>query len=512
MIAHLVTFPVVVPLATAALLIALPVERLPWQRLLSIAACVVQLAVAAALVAASATGEVRIYALGGWPAPFGIVLVADRLAALMVMITAIVAVAAVVYAAAGWDARGRFFHPLIQFLLVGLNGAFLTGDLFNLFVFFEVLLIASYCLLVHGLGTARLRAGLHYVVINLAASALFLVAVSLLYGVTGTLNIIDLASRVAHAPPSDAPLIASAALLLLVVFGVKAAAFPLYFWLPGAYAAASAPVAALFAIMTKVGVYAIIRVHGQVFGPHAGDVALVAAPWVVPVGLATIVLGVAGALAARSLPGLVAYLTVASAGTALAAAGFFTAGGLSAAIFYTAQSALVISALFLLADLIAAQRGAAADSMQAARPVAQSTLLGTLFVVTGMWVAAVPPFAGFLGKLMILQAVRAEAPDVWGWVWIVVLGTGLGALIGVARAGSAVFWRVLPAAPENVPTSAFAVAPAVALVAAGALIVAFAAPLKSFTDATAAQLLDRSAYGGADLFPRSATTEARGAR
>ena len=270
---------------------------------------------------------VQPYFVGDWPAPFGIVLVLDRLAALMLAIAAVIALAALAAAVAGerpWDARGRFFHPLFQFQLMGLNGAFLTGDLFNLFVFFEVLLVASYCLLLHGQGDARLRAGLHYVVVNLAASALFLVGVALLYSITGTLNLADLALRVPRVPPPDAPLVRAAALLLLVVFGVKAAAFPLYLWLPRAYAAAAAPVAALFALMTKVGVYSIVRVHGVVFGPDAGEAALVAAPWLAPAALATALLGVVGALAAPTLGRMAAYLTVASVGTLLIAVGAFS--------------------------------------------------------------------------------------------------------------------------------------------------------------------------------------------
>jgi len=489
---HLVSLPVVVPLAAAALLVGLSVERLRAQRWVSIAACAAQLAIAAAVLDATAAGAVRTYALGAWAAPFGIVLVADRLAALMLALAAVVALAALIHATRGWDARGRHFHALFQFQLVGLNGAFLTGDLFNLFVFFEVLLIASYCLLVHGLGADRLRAALHYVVINLAASALFLVAVSLLYGVTGTLNMADLAQRVQQASPADDALVATAALLLLVVFGVKAAAFPLYFWLPGAYAAASAPVAALFAIMTKVGVYAIIRVHGQVFGPDAGPVALVAAPWLVPAALATLVLGVAGALAARTLATMVAYLTIASAGTALAAVGLLTADGLSAAIYYMAQSTLVVAALFLLVELVAEQRGEAADTLEPGRPVAHPALLGTLFLVAGLTIVGVPPFSGFIGKLMILQAAREAAAGLW--VWVALLVTGFAALVGVARAGSAIFWRILPVAPAPTRLRPVAVLPAAGLVAAGMLMVALAAPLQSFADAAAAQILDSRAH------------------
>ena len=174
----------------------------------------------------------------------------------------------------GWDTHGRHFHPLYQFQLMGLGGAFVTGDLFNLFVFFEVLLIASYALLLHGQGRERLRAGIQYVALNLTASALFLIGVSLIYAVTGTLNLADLSLRVAEVRGTEAVVLKAAALILLVVFGLKAAMLPLYLWLPATYAAASAPVAALFALMTKVGVYSIVRVHGVVFGDAAGDAAL----------------------------------------------------------------------------------------------------------------------------------------------------------------------------------------------------------------------------------------------
>src|SRR5690606_2213561 len=231
------------------------------------------------------------YRLGDWPAPFGIVLVLDRLSALMLVLTAAVALFSLLHAVQGQDRAGPLYHPLFQLQLVGLNGAFLTGDLFNLFVFFEILLIASYCLLVHGSTAPRLRAGVHYVVLNLAGSSLFLIAVGTLYGVTGTLNMADMAQKVALLGAPDAALVRSAALLLLVVFALKAALVPLYFWLPAAYSAASAPVAALFAIMTKVGVYSIVRVYTLIFGSGGGVAAEVATPWLLPLALLTVVLG-----------------------------------------------------------------------------------------------------------------------------------------------------------------------------------------------------------------------------
>ncbi|HCP05301.1 MAG TPA: monovalent cation/H+ antiporter subunit D, partial [Pseudomonas sp.] len=254
---HLPILPVLVPMFAGALLLVLGAS-MDTKRALSLLATFLQIPLAAMLVVEAGQG-IGVYDLGNWMPPFGIVLVVDRLSALLLLVTAILAAAAIIYAVRGDDAAGRNFHPLFQFQLMGINGAFLTGDLFNLFVFFEVLLISSYALLLHGAGSARVRSGLHYLLLNLTGSALFLIAVGTLYGVTGTLNMADMALRVRELDPADAPLVGAAGMLLLVVFGLKTAVFPLYFWLPRAYAAAGAPVAALFAIMTKVGLYSILR-------------------------------------------------------------------------------------------------------------------------------------------------------------------------------------------------------------------------------------------------------------
>jgi len=505
-IAHLCALPVLIPLFAGALLLVAGDRRAGLNRAVGIIATSVQLAVAIAIALRAASGEFDVYSLGDWPAPFGIVLVADRLAALMLLLAMIVAMAALVYAICGWDRQGRHFHAFFQFQLMGLAGAFLTGDLFNLFVFFEVLLIASYCLLVHGRGPERLRAGVHYVVLNLAGSALFLVGVSLLYGVTGTLNMADLALRVRDIAPADVPFAKAAALLLLVVFALKAALFPLYFWLPTGYAATSAPVAALFAIMTKVGAYSIIRVFSLVFGPDAGPLALVAAPWLLPVGIVTVIAGVAGALAASTLRGLIAYLTVVSAGTIAAAFSLATAESLSATLFYLVHSTLVTAALFLLAELVAAQRGDAADALRPAAPVAQPAILGGLMMLLAASAAGLPPFPGFLGKVLILQSALTTAHAVS--IWTTILVAGLLSVVGLARAGSHVFWKVLPGAPAAAAgASLTATAAAVAIAAIGVLVAVLAGPIKTFTDAAAADLAAPGRYAervlGASYDPRA---------
>ncbi|MGL4807852.1 MAG: proton-conducting transporter membrane subunit, partial [Giesbergeria sp.] len=382
---------------------------------------------------------------------------------------------------------------------MGLSGAFVTGDLFNLFVFFEVLLIASYVLMVHGQGRERMRAGLHYVVLNLVASALFLIGLALVYALTGTLNMADLALRVARLDAEQATLLKSAAMVLLVVFGLKAAIAPLYLWLPATYAASSAPVAALFAIMTKVGVYSIIRVHGVILGEHAGHAALAVQAWLLPAALATTALGVLGALAAHSLARLVAYLTVASVGTILAAVGLFTPAALSAALYYLLHSTVVVAALFLLVELVASQRGPAADRLQPAAPVAQPVLLGLMLLLGAASAAGLPPLPGFLGKLMVLQSA-AQTPA-HAWVWAVVLGAGLLSLVGLARAGVILFWNVLPnhATHSHAGGSLRLTGATLGLLALSLVLAIAAAPIKRYTDATAAQLADQGAYARAVL-------------
>jgi multicomponent K+:H+ antiporter subunit D len=379
---------------------------------------------------------------------------------------------------------------------MGLNGAFLTGDLFNLFVFFEVLLTASYGLLLHGRGAERLRAGFHYVVVNLAASALFLLGAALLYAVTGTLTLADLALRVPQVAPPEVPLVRAAALLLLAVFAVKAAVFPLYLWLPRAYAAAPPPVAALFAIMTKVGVYAIVRVHGSVFGADAGAAALVAGPWLLWGALATAALGAVGAFAAATLARMVAYLAVASVGTLLVGVAVSSGASLGAALYYLVHSTLAIAALFLLAERIAAQRAVAGDRFAPDAPVAEALALGAAFAVGAASVAGLPPFSGFVGKLALLQSTAALPAT--ALVWTVLLATGFVAMIALARAGSALFWKTVDAAPAARGPAA-GLAPVLALLACGMALAIGAAPVQRYTDAAARQLADQRPYAAAVL-------------
>lgn len=506
---HWIVAPVVLPALMAAFIVMAARFDLLLQRTLSIAATLALLAIAAGLFALAQDGVPRPYLLGDWPAPFGIVLVLDRLSALMLVLTQLLAVAVVLYAAGGWDRQGRHFHALFQFQLMGVNGAFLTGDVFNLFVFFEVLLIASYGLFLHGAGVRRLVTGFKYVTVNLVASTLFLFAVGTIYAVTGTLNMADLAVKAGQIGAQEAGLLRAGVALLLVVFAVKAALVPLHLWLPGTYGAACPPVAALFAIMTKVGAYAILRVHLMVFGGEGSPAAGLAEPWLVPGAVAALLLGTLGLLAARSLQRLAAWSVIASMGTLLLVLAVPGADATSAALYYLAHSTVAAAALFLLADLVAERRGPVRDELVAAPAFPQLDLLAGGFLLAAVASAGLPPLSGFLGKLWVLGALRAHPG--WPWLWTAILATSLLGLLAYARAGSRLFWKpaALPAPAEPGPRP-----PVLPLVATGALVglpillAAFAGPAGRTLEATAAQLHERTPYVEAVLGPRPAARRA----
>ncbi|MDI6625077.1 MAG: monovalent cation/H+ antiporter subunit D [Brevundimonas sp.] len=496
-ISLLVAAAVVLPAVVGAASVLMLRHRLDASRLVSLGACLALVGIAAALVVHASGGTTESYALGNWRAPFGIVLVLDRLSAMMLLLTAGLATVVMTYAVAtGMDRKGWHFHPLFQFQLLGLNGAFLTGDLFNLFVFFEVLLIASYGLLLHGQGPMRLKAGVQYVVINLVGSTLFLIGVGLLYGVTGTLNMADLAVKVAAAPAGDQGLIAASALILTVVFALKAAVVPLHFWLPGAYSAATGAVAALFAIMTKVGAYAIIRTSTLIFGEDAGAAAFVAGPWLLPAAIATTFIGFIGLFAARGLREMAAWSVIGSMGMLLSAISVFRVEAMGPALYYVLHSTLAGAALFLVADLIGKRRGEHGDALTLGPRFRQSGLLSGLFFLTAIGVVGLPPLSGFIGKLLILDGVR-ETPAA-AWIWGTILITTLIGVLAFARAGSLLFWKSAEVEGE-IPTRALrgrvvGVAAAGGLLAALALLTVLAGPVTAYTAAAAEQLFEPRAY------------------
>ena len=508
---HLLIAPVALPLVAAAIMLAWGGERRRnANAVLNLISTFALVAIAVMLARdadVSPNGVARVYRLGNWPAPFGIVLVVDRLAALMVLLTSLLASAAAVFSLARWHRVGVLFHPLFQFLLMGVNGSFLTGDLFNLFVFFEVLLAASYGLALHGSGAARVKAGLHYIVINLAASLLFLIGVSLIYGVSGTLNMADLAARVPAISANDRALLEAGAGILAIAFLAKAGIWPLCFWLPGTYAAAPAPAAAIFAILTKVGVYVLLRLGLLVFGVDAGASAQFGAEWLLLGGIATVLFGAIGSLASQDMARLASYSVLVSSGTVLAAVGLGKTGMTAAALYYLASSTLGISAFFLLIELIERDKEPGADVIAVTRELygeeaeldaeevgiaipATMGMLGVAFMGCALVISGLPPLSGFIGKFALLTtALNSNAADVPASVWaflVVLILSGLFAIIAMARVGIREFWaspeRTVPHVRliEIVPVAGLLVLCAVQTVQAG--------PVMRYLQATAQSL------------------------
>ena len=354
---------------------------------------------------------------------------------------------------------------------------------------------------------------------NLVGSTLFLFALGTLYAATGTLNIADLVVKVQESSADDSGLIRVAAMLLLIVFGIKAALVPLHFWLPATYANAPAPVAALFAIMTKVGAYAIIRIHGTAFGPDNPATDTLIGDWLFPLALLTIALGAVGVLGARRVGPLLSYAVVGSMGTLLLAVSVFDPYATTTALYYLIHSTFSAAALFLLADLIVARRGNDWLGLQPA--TMHNGLFAALFFVAAIGMVGMPPLSGFLGKLMILDAL--SAPEVIGWAWTAILVASLLSILGFARAGSILFWKSTSASMNTadvsntaaaqdhrsapIPAVGFDVAPAMLAVALLVALAATAGPVTSYLEATSAQIYESSGYVDAVL--NGASEEAR---
>ncbi len=437
---HLPVLPIVVPLLAGAWLLFFAESRRLPRLVITLLATLAQLAAAVTMVwlTTDAVPEIwprgiGVYAIGGWQAPFGIVLVVDRLSALMVALNVTLALSVIVYSIGRWDRMGVHYHSLLQFLLMGLNGAFLTGDLFNLFVFFEILLVSSYALLLHGGGPQRTRMALHFIAVNLTASFAFLIGIAMIYSVAGTLNMAEIAWKWRVMLPDERSIAQTGAAILGIAFLVKAAAWPLNFWLPGAYHAAGAPVAAIFTITTKVGVYAMLRAGSLLedqSSPFGGD-------WLFYLAIATMLFGIVGMLASRQLPRLVAFVVILSSGTILAALGFGKPMMIAAALYYMVGSVCGTAAFFMLTGMAERMRTAMPDlADRAATPPPSYTafavgeppdplspddevgtalpaamaFLGLAFVCCALLVTGMPPLAGFIAKFaMVAVAIDVTA-------------------------------------------------------------------------------------------------------
>lgn len=470
---HLIIVPVLLPLISGAVMLLLDERHRRLKAGISIATTTALLIVSIMLLQLADTpadgsgGEsIGVYQLGNWPAPFGIVLVLDRLSALMLVLTSILAIASLLYSLARWHRAGPRFQTIFQLLLMGLNGAFLTGDLFNLFVFFEVLLAASYGLVLHGGGVVRVKAGLAYIAINLTASLLFLIGASLIYGATGTLNMADLAYRMGTVSFDSGMLAGAGAAILGTAFLMKAGAWPLNFWLPTTYAAASAPVAAVFAIMSKLGIYVILRLSTLLFGSETSVLFQFGDEWLLICGMLTIVFGTIGVLASQSMSRLAGCSVIISSGTLIAAIGIGDASVIGTALFYLVSSTFTIAAFFLLIELVERLRDPGADVLAVTMEAygesddedhepeeigvsipATIAILGGSFLACALLLSGLPPLSGFIAKFGMISAMLdmngdVIEPSTWALISLLTI-SGLATMIAMTRTGITSFWARL---------------------------------------------------------------------
>jgi multicomponent K+:H+ antiporter subunit D len=518
---HLPILPILIPLLAGAGP-ALVDDRHHRTKLAigSVATILLLVIALALLIGSQGPSRTVTYQIGDWPAPYGIVLVVDRLSALMVALTSSIAVCALVFSAARWHRAGQHFHSLYQLFRLGINGAFLTGDLFNLFVFFEILLAASYGLALHGSGTSRVKASLHYVAMNLATSSLFLIGATAIYGVVGTLNMADLAVRIPMLAPSEHGLLQTGAAILGIAFLVKAGMWPLGLWLPNTYGSAAPPVAAMFAVLSKVGVYVIIRLTSLLFGDGAGPSAHFGDVWLQYGGLATIVFGAIGVLASQGVGRIACFSVLVSSGTLLAVIGYEDASVTAGALYYLVGSTLALSCLFLLVELMERGRSPGDDVLAVTleaygdddEPVHEQevgaatpgtlTALGLAFTCCAILVAGIPPLSGFLGKFAMLDAVfglddgTGIRPGIWVLALVLIV-SGLAATIALMRSGINTFWvsfeGIVPA------IRAVEIIPILTLLALAVFISLYAEPVMAFMQQAATSLYDPSEYVGTVL-------------
>ncbi|WP_308257589.1 Na+/H+ antiporter subunit D [Pseudonocardia lacus] len=496
----IITLPVLLPLLGAAVSVVFARSAM-LQRVVGIVVLAAVAALAAVLLVMADTSGPVVASLGGWAAPVGIALVADRLSALLLLVSSLVTLAVLVYAIDqriadyGRGTASTTFHPMYLMLSAGVSLAYLTGDLFTLFVAFEVMLTASYVLISRRTSATRVRAGMTYVTVSLMSSLLFLTAIALVYAATGTVNLADLAGRM-DALPGELRTVLG--LMLLVVFGIKAAIVPLHFWLPDSYPNAPGPVAALFAgLLTKVGFYALLRTQTLLFSRDE--------PWMLMLVLAvaTMLVGALGALAQNDLNRLLSFLLVSHIGFMLFGLAVFDPEGVGGAALYAAHHITVLATLFLVSGLITRRTGTVAlDQMGGLARTAPG--LAVLFAIPAMTLAGLPPTAGFVAKLALLEA-GVGVGNAAVAVAAVVMVASLLTLVALVRVWVRVFWgEPRPPLPDDDPddevvvgtaaTAAPMYAATAGLVAVSLAIAVFAGPLTEITDRAGTDLLDRGPY------------------
>lgn len=512
-LAEILVLPVLLPLITGALLVLINERHHKLKFVINQCSTVLMLALAIGILIVTdgpATGEqLLVYLAANWVPPFGIVLVGDRLSALFMVLAALLANCALIFSYSRWARLGVHFHTLFQLLLMGINGAVLTGDLFNLFVFFEVMLAASYGLLLHGYNITRIRAGMQYIVVNLVASVFFLLGIALVYAATGTLNFADLAIKIPELADTQRQMLHTAAAILAVTFLTKSAMWPLGFWLPTTYSAASPPVTAMLVLLTKVGVYVILRLNYLLFGNDAGASANFGNDFLLIGGLLTLAFGAVGLLASQDSGRIASYSAVISSGTLLALVGYGENITLSAMLFYLISSTLAVAAFVLLTELIE-RIYTPADSVLALSmeffamdeekkesagvviPAAMA-FLGLTFAACALIMAGLPPLSGFIAKFSILHQLLQSRNDFSSWLlFALLIIAGLTAIISLMRFGVRSFWTAQAAQSPRLKISE--ASPVLALLLLCISMAILAAPLNSLLERVTDDLLQTNRY------------------
>jgi multicomponent Na+:H+ antiporter subunit D len=482
----LLALPILLPLATAIALQLLP-RRRELQRMVAFCGALTILASAIAILVRVTGHGIQVLQMGSWPAPFGITLVADLFSSLLVLMVGILGTVITAHSFSGVDPRREAFgfHALIHVLLMGVSGAFLTGDIFNLYVWFEVMLIGSFVLMSLHRTRAQLHAAFTYVGLNLLASAFLLTAIGLLYGQAGTLNLADLARA---WPERRTPALdGSIAMLFLTAFGIKAGLFPLFFWLPASYHTPPAQVSALLAgLLTKVGVYAMIRIFTLLFPDPGMDVYAL----VLVLSVTTMVVGLVGAIGQSDVRRVLSFNLVGHIGFTTIGLALWTPAALGGSILYVLHHMLVITSLYLLSGLFLRQRRttnlAALGGMYREQP-----LVATLAMVPLFSLAGVPPLSGFVAKLAVIRGVLAT--DHY-WVAGIALVVSLLTVLSIARVWAGAFWKPAPVEAPAAPLSAAMLAPVVALVCLTLGLTVAAGPMFDLSVRAADQLLAPAGY------------------
>lgn len=429
---NLLLFPVLIPLLFAAILLFFP-KNVRLQRIIAAVGATATLIAGLFLLFKVNADGVQAVTLGSWDAPFGITMASDLLSVLLVLTATIITLFVIFYSipTIGIEREKSFYYPAVLFLLLGVNGAFTTGDIFNLFVFFEVLLMASYTLIVHGGEKPQLRESIKYLLVNVISSALFVAAVAFLYSVTGTLNMADLAVKIPQIEATG--ILTVIAVMFLVVFGFKAAIFPLYFWLPGAYHAPPIPILALFgALLTKVGVYAIIRTYTLFFTMNIAFTHELLGI----IAILTILAGCIGALAYFDVKKIIIYNIIIAVGVILFGIAQMNEAGIDGALFYLIHDMFIKAALFFLVGIVAVIFGTS-NLREMGGLMKTYPVLGWAYLIAAFGLAGIPPLSGFPGKLLIVQG-GFEGPQFWGS--IIILATSLLVLLSAVRIFVYAFW------------------------------------------------------------------------